>query len=26
MNRPAITAARGRWTDAGWHPPPADRS
>ena len=25
MNRPAITAARGRWAEAGWHPP-AERS
>jgi hypothetical protein len=22
MNRPAITTARGRWAEAGWHPPP----
>jgi len=22
MNRPGIVAARGRWTRAGWHPPP----
>lgn len=22
MNRPAIATARGRWTEAGWHPPP----
>lgn len=21
MNRPAITTARGRWAEAGWHPP-----
>lgn len=22
MNRPTITAARSRWAEAGWHPPP----
>ena len=22
MNRSAITTARGRWAEAGWHPPP----
>jgi hypothetical protein len=25
MNRPTITTARGRWAEAGWHPP-AERS
>jgi hypothetical protein len=26
MNRPAITTARGRWAEAGWHPPAGRRS